>query len=137
MQKTIHTFFDSVNNCNDATIILKHIAKMMAMRNEEYTDAFAADELRYSIAEEMFAFAHKTKGQNFEVTCSYAGVTESSTFRAMELFSLTELVHDIMGIEEYMEKVVHPIAKELAARIISKIDGPLSANSCDIKVGLA
>lgn len=137
MQKTIHTFFDRVNNCNDATILLKHIAKMMAMRNEEYTDAFAADELRFVIAEEMIAFAHKTKGQNFEVTCTYQGITESSTFRAMELFSLTELVHDIMGIEEYMEKVVHPIAKELAARIISKIDGPLSANSCDIKVGLA
>ena len=85
----------------------------------------------------MFAFAHKTKGQNFEVTCSYAGVTESSTFRAKELFSLTELVHDIMGIEDYMEKVVHPISKELAARIISKIDGPLSATSCYIKVGLA
>ena len=137
MQKKIHTFFDRVNNCNDATILLKHIAKMMAMRNEEYTDAFAADELRFAIAEEMLNFAHKTKGQNFEVTCSYAGVTESSTFRAMELFSLTELVHDIMGVEEYMDKVVHPISKELAARIISKIDGPLSATSCDIKVGLA
>lgn len=137
MQKTINTFFDSVNTCNDATTLLKHIAKMMAMRNQEYTDAFAADDLRYAIAEEMFAFANKTKGQNFEVTCTYQGITESSTFRAMELFSLTELVHDIMGIEEYMEKVVHPISKELAARIISKIDGPLSATDCDIKVGLA
>ena len=137
MTKQIQTFFDSVNNCNDSTTLLKHIAKMMAMSNSEYTDAFAADELRYAIAEEMFAFAHKTKGQNFEVTCSYAGVTESSTFRAKELFSLTELVHDIMGIEDYMEKVVHPISKELAARIISKIDGPLSATSCYIKVGLA
>lgn len=137
MTKQIQTFFDCVNNCNDVTTLLKHIAKMMAMGNSEYTDAFAADELRYAIAEEMFAFAHKTKGQNFEVTCTYQGITESSTFRAMELFSLTELVHDIMGIEEYMDKVVHPIAKELAARIISKIDGPLSATSCDIKVGLA
>ena len=137
MTKQIQTFFDSVNKCNDATILLKHIAKMMAMRNTEYTDAFAADELRFAIAEEMLNFAHKTKGQNFEVTCSYAGVTESSTFRAMELFSLTELVHDIMGVEEYMDKVVHPISKELAARIISKIDGPLSATECDIEVGLA
>lgn len=137
MQKTIHTFFDSVNNCNDATILLKHIAKMMAMRNQEYTDAFAADELRYAIAEEMLAFAHKTKGQNYEVVCTYQGVTDSSTFRAIELFSITELVHDIMGVEEYMDKVVHPIAKELAARIISQIEGPLSATSCEIKVGLA
>ena len=54
----------------------------------------------------MFAYAHKTKGQNFEVTCSYAGVTESSTFRAMELFSLTELCHDIMGVEDYMREVI-------------------------------
>lgn len=137
MKKQIHTFFDRVNTCNDATTLLKHIAKMMAMRNQEYTDAFAADELRYAIAEEMLAYAHKTKGQNFEVTCSYAGVTESSTFRAMELFSITELVHDIMGVEEYMDKVVHPIAKELAARIISQIEGPLSATSCDIVVRLA
>lgn len=137
MTKQIHTFFDSVNNCNDATTLLKHIAKMMAMQNQEYTDAFAADELRYSIAEEMFAFAHKTKGQNFEVTCSYAGVTESSTFRAKELFSLTEMAHDIMGVEDYMDKVIHPISKELAARIISKIEGPLSSTECDIKVGLA
>lgn len=137
MKKQIHTFFDSVNNCNDATILLKHIAKMMAMKNQEYTDAFAADDLRYAIAEEMLAFAHKTKGQNYEVVCTYQGITESSTFRAMELFSLTELVHDIMGIEEYMDKVVHPIAKELAARIISQIDGPLSATECDIVVRLA
>lgn len=137
MQKTIHTFFDSVNNCNDATTLLKHIAKMMAMRNTEYTDAFAADELRYAIAEEMFAYAHKTKGQNFEVTCSYAGVTESSTFRAKELFSVVYGEHDKMGLEDYMDKVIHPISKELAARIISKIDGPLSANSCEIVVRLA
>lgn len=137
MQKTIHTFFDVVNNCKDATILLKHIAKMMAMRNQEYTYAFDADELRYAIAEEMLAFAHKTKGQNFEVVCTYQGVTESSTFRAMELFSIVDGDHDKMGIEEYMDKVVNPIAKELAARIISKIDGPLSATSCDIKVGLA
>ena len=137
MKKQIHTFFDSVNNCNDATILLTHIAKMMAMRNQEYTDAFAADDLRYAIAEEMLAFAHKTKGQNYEVVCTYQGVTESSTFRAIELFSITELVHDIMGVEEYMDKVVQPIAKELAARIISQIDGPLSATSCDIVVRLA
>lgn len=137
MKKQIHTFFDSVNNCNDATILLKHIAKMMAMRNQEYTDAFAADDLRYAIAEEMLDFAHKTKGQNYEVVCTYQGVTESSTFRAIELFSITELVHDIMGVEEYMDKVVHPIAKELAARIISQIEGPLSATSCDIVVRLA
>lgn len=137
MKKQIHTFFDRVNNCDDSVILLKHIAKMMAMRNEEYTDAFAADELRFAIAEEMLNFAHKTKGQNFEVTCTYHGITESSTFRAMELFSLTELVHDIMGVEEYMDKVVHPIAKKLAARIISKIEGLLSATECDITVGLA
>ena len=137
MKKQIHTFFDSVNNCNDATILLKHIAKMMAMKNQEYTDAFAADDIRYAIAEEMLAFAHKTKGQNYEVVCTYQGITESSTFRAMELFSLTELVHDIMGVEEYMDKVVHPISKELAARIISQIEGPLSATSCDIVVRLA
>lgn len=137
MTKQIQTFFDHVNNCNDSTTLLKHIAKMMAMRNTEYTDAYAADELRFAIAEEMFAFAHKTKGQNFEVVCTYQGITESSTFRAKELFSLTEMTHDIMGVEDYMDKVIHPISKELAARIISKIDGPLSANSCDIKVGLA
>lgn len=137
MKKQIHTFFDSVNNCNDATILLKHIAKMMAMRNQEYTDAFAADDLRYAIAEEMLAFAHKTKGQNFEVVCTYQGITESSTFRAIELFSITEMVHDIMGLEDYVDKVVTPISKELAARIISKIEGPLSATSCDIVVRLA
>ena len=137
MQREIHTFFDRVNNCNDATILLKHIAKMLAMRNQEYTDAYAADDLRYAIAEEMLAFAHKTKGQNFEVVCTYQGVTESSTFRAMELFGLTELVHDIMGLEDYAEKVVTPISKELAARIISQVEGPLSATSCEIKVGMA
>ena len=137
MQKTIHTFFDRVNTCKDATDLLRDIAQMLAMKNQEYTDAFAADELRYAIAEEMLTFAHKTKGQNFEVTCTYDGVTESSTFRAMELFSIVDGDHDKMDIEEYMDKVVHPIAKELAARIISKIEGPLSETSCDIKVRLA
>lgn len=137
MKKQIHTFFDSVNHCHDSVKLLKHIAKMMAMRNQEYTDSFAADELRFAIADEMFEFARKTKGQNYEVVCTYQGITESSTFRAMELFSLTELVHDIMGLEEYLDKVIHPISQELAARIISKIDGPLSATSCDIVVRLA
>ena len=137
MQKTIHTFFERVNTCNDSVILLIHIAKMMALHNKDYTDAFMADELRFAIAEEMLDFARKTKGQNYEVTCTYQGVTESSTFRAIELYSLTELVHDIMDVEEYMDKVVHPIAKELAARIISNVDGPLSATSCEIKVGLA
>lgn len=137
MQKKILTFFDYVNTRKDPTDLLRDIAKMMAMHNQEYTDAFAADELRSAIAMEMLEFAHKTKGQNYEVTCTYQGITESSTFRAMELFSLTELVHDIMGLEEYVDKVVHPISKELAARIISKIEGPLSATDCDIKVGLA
>lgn len=137
MKKQIHTFFDYVNTRKDPTDLLRDIAKMMAMKNQEYTDAFAADELRSAIAMEMIEFAHKTKGQNYEVVCTYQGITESSTFRAMELFSLTELVHDIMGLEDYMDKVVNPISKELAARIISKIDGPLSATDCDIKVGLA
>ncbi len=136
MQKKILTFFDYVNTRKDATDLLRDIAKMMAMHNQEYTDAFAADELRSAIAMEMLEFAHKTKGQNYEVVCTYQGITESSTFRAIELFSLTELVHDIMGLEEYVDKVVNPIAKELAARIISKIEGPLSATDCDIKVGL-
>ena len=140
MTKQIQTFFDIVNNIgnnnDDVTTLLKHITKMMAMQNHEYTDAFAADELRYAIAEEMLIFARKTKGQNFEVTCSYAGVTESSTFRAMALFSVVYGEQDKMDIETYMDKVVYPISKELAARIINKIDGPLSATECDIKVGL-
>lgn len=137
MQKKILTFFDYVNTRKDPTDLLRDIAKMMAMKNQEYTDAFAADELRSAIAMEMIEFAHKTNGQNYEVVCTYQGITESSTFRAMELFSLTELVHDIMGLEDYMDKVVHPISKELAARIISKIEGPLSATDCDIVVRLA
>lgn len=137
MQKKILTFFDYVNTRKDPTDLLRDIAKMMAMHNSEYTDAFAADELRSAIAMEMLEFAHKTKGQNYEVVCTYQGITESSTFRAIELFSLTELVHDIMGLEEYVDKVVHPISKELAARIISKIEGPLSATDCDIVVRLA
>lgn len=137
MQKRVLTFFDYINERKDPIYILREIAKMLAIQHPEYADAFSADELRHTIAMEMLEFARKTKGQNYEVVCTYQGVTESSTFRAMELFSITELVHDIMGVEEYMDKVVHPISKELAARIISKIDEPLSATSCDIKVGLA
>lgn len=137
MQKRVLTFFDYVNERKDPTDLLRDIAKMLAMQNRDYADAFAADELRCAIAMEMLEFARKTKGQNYEVTCTYQGVTESSTFRAIELFSITELVHDIMGLEDYVDKVVTPISKELAARIISKIDGPLSATDCDIKVGLA
>lgn len=137
MHKRVLNFFDYVNNCKDTITLLKHIAKLLAMGKQEYTDAFAADELRFAIAEAMIEFARKTKGQNYEVTCTYQGITESSTFRAMELFSLTELVHDIMGLEDYMDKVVHPISKELAARIISKIEGPLYATDCYIDVRLA
>ena len=137
MQKTIHTFFDRVNTCNDSTTLLKHIAKMMAMQNQEYTDAFAADELRYAIAEAMLDFAHKTKGQNFEVVCTYQCVTESSTFRSLDLFSITEMVHDIMDLQDYTDKVINPVSKELAARIVSQVEGPLSAEFCDIKVGIA
>lgn len=137
MQKRVLTFFDYVNTRKDPTDLLRDIAKMLAMQNKEYADAFSADELRYAIAEEMLTFARKTKGQNYEVVCTYQGITESSTFRAMELFSITELCHDIMGLEEYMDKVVNPISQELAARIISQVDEPLSETSCDIKVGLA
>lgn len=137
MQKRVLTFFDYVNTRKEPTDLLRDIAKMLAMQNRDYADAFAADELRSAIAMEMLEFAHKTKGQNYEVTCTYQGITESSTFRAIELFSITELVHDIMGLQDYVDKVVTPISQELAARIISKIEGPLSETSCDIKVGLA
>lgn len=137
MQKRVLTFFDYVNERKDPTDLLRDIAKMLAMQNHEYADAFSADELRCAIAMEMLEFARKTKGQNFDVVCTYQGVTESSTFRAMELFSIVDGEHDKMGIEEYMDKVVNPISKELAARIIAQIDGPLSATSCDIVVRLA
>lgn len=137
MQKRVLTFFDYVNTRKDPTDLLRDIAKMLAMQNRDYADAFAADELRSAIAMEMLEFARKTKGQNYEVVCTYQGITESSTFRAIELFSITELVHDIMGLQDYVDKVVTPISQELAARIISQIDGPLSATECDIVVRLA
>ena len=137
MQKRVLTFFDYVNTRKDPTDLLRDIAKMLAMQNRDYADAFAADELRSAIAMEMLEFARKTKGQNYEVVCTYQGITESSTFRAIELFRITELVHDIMGLQDYVDKVVTPISQELAARIISQIDGPLSATECDIVVRLA
>lgn len=137
MTKQIQTFYDHVNHCNDSVILLRHIAKMMALQQPEYTDEYVTDELSDAIAQEMLYFAHKNRGQNFEVTCSYAGVTESSTFRSMELFGFAGQVHDTMGIEEYMEKVVRPVSQELAERIARKIGGPLTETKCDIKVGLA
>lgn len=138
MQKTIPTFFDRVNNCDDSVILLKHIAKMMAMHNQEYTDAFMASQLQDQLAMSMIKYDNEHTGRNYEVTCTYCGVTESSTFRARKLgMSLVDMFSDEMSYEEYVKQVVDPVSKELAARIISKIDGPLSANSCDIKVGLA
>lgn len=138
MTKQIHTFFDSVNNCNDSTILLKHIAKMMAMRNQEYTDAFAADELRDALAMEMVKYDNEHTGRIYEVTCTYCGVTESSTFRARKLgMSIVDMVSDEMSLDDYVQQVIDPVSEELAARIISKIDGTLSATDCDIKVGLA
>ena len=138
MTKQIQTFFDHVNNCNDSTILLKHIAKMMALQQPEYTEAFAADELRDALAMDMVKYDNEHTGRNYEVTCTYCGVTGSNTFRARKLpMSLVDMVSDEMSLDDYVQKVVDPVSKELAARIISKIDGPLSATECDIKVGLA
>lgn len=39
--------------------------------------------------------------------------------------------------DDYVKQVVDPVSKELAARVISQIEGPLSETECDIKVGLA
>lgn len=138
MQKTIHTFFDRVNNCENSVILLRHIAKMMALHNQEYTDAYAAEELRDALSMDMVKYDNDHTGRNYEVTCTYCDVTESSTFRARKLGkSLVDMVNDEMSLDDYVQKVVDPVSKELAARIISKIDGPLSATECDIKVGLA
>lgn len=138
MTKQIHTFFDRVNNCDDSVILLKHIAKMMAMHNQEYTDAFMASQLQDQLAMSMINYDNEHTGRNYEVTCTYCSVTESSTFRARKLgMSLVDMVSDEMSLDDYVQKVVDPVSKELAARIISKIDGPLSATECDIKVGQA
>lgn len=138
MTKQIQTFFDSVNNCNDSTVLLKHIAKMMALQQPEYTEAFAADELRDAMSMSMVKYDNEHTGRNYEVTCTYCGVTESSTFRARKLgTSLVDMVMDELSIDDYVQQVVDPVSKELAARVISKIEGPLSSTECDIKVGLA
>ncbi len=138
MNKQIHTFFDRVNNCDDSVILLKHIAKMMAMHNQEYTDAFMASQLQDQLAMSMIKYDNEHTGRNYEVTCTYCGVTESSTFRARKLgMALVDMFSDEMSYEEYVKQVVDPVSKELAARIISKIEGPLSATECDIKVGMA
>lgn len=138
MTKQIQTFFDRVNNCNDSTILLKHIAKMMALKNHEYTDAFAADELREALAMDMVKYDNEHTGRNYEVTCTYGGVTESSTFRARKLGrSIVDMVSDEMSIDDYVKQVVDPVSEELAARIISKIECPLSSTECDIAVRLA
>ena len=138
MTKQIHTFFDRVNNCENSVILLRHIAKMMALHNQEYTDAYAAEELRDALSMEMVKYDNEHTGRNYEVTCTYCGVTESSTFRARKLaMSIVNMFYDEMSLDDYVKKVVDPVSKELAARIISKIDGPLSATECDIKVGMA
>lgn len=133
MKKNLQTVFDSINN-GTAESNIRHIAKMMALGNKDYQDAFLADQLQDNIAYEMLAYDHKTEGRNYEVVCKYCGVVDSSTYRARKLKSVMDLVSDELGIEEYMDKVVRPVSKELAARVISKIDGPLSATECDIAV---
>ena len=138
MTKQIHTFFDRVNNCDDSVILLKHIAKMMAMNNQEYTDAFMASQLQDQLAMSMIKYDNEHTGRNYEVTCTYCGVTESSTFRARKLgMSLVDMFSDELSLDDYVKQVVDPVSKELAARVISKIEGPLSSTECDIKVGLA
>lgn len=135
MKKTIHTFFDRVNNCDDNTILLKHIAKMMAMQNKEYTEAFMADELRYELAGAMLEYDHTHNGVHYEVVCTYRDITEASSFRAHKISGgLIDMSCDIMDIEQYMDKVINPVAKELAARVISRVDGPLFEMDCDIQV---
>jgi hypothetical protein len=136
MKKKLQTIFDRINSA-DTHELVYHIAKMMALQDKEYQDAVITSQLQDQLAFEMLAFATKTKGQNFEVTCSYAGVTQSSTFRAMELFSIVDGISDKMDVETYMDEVVRPISTELAARVISKVNGPLSETECDISVGLA
>ena len=137
MKKQIHTFFDHVNHCDDSTTLLKHIAKMLAMKNQEYTDAFMASQLQEQLAMDMIKYDNEHTGRNYEVTCTYCGVTESSTFRARKLaMSIVNMFDEEMSLDDYVKQVVDPVSEELAARIISKIDGPLSATECDIKVGL-
>lgn len=137
MQKTLRTFEEHVNSCNDATILLRHIAKMMALQQIEYTDKYVMDELRGALTMEMVKYDTEHCGQNYEVTCTYCGVTESSTFRARKLgTSMFDLARDEMSLDDYVQKVVDPISKELVARIARKVEGFLSETECEIDVGL-
>ena len=137
MQKTLHTFEQHLNSCNDSVILLRHIAKMMSLQQIEYTDQYVMDELRDALAIEMVKYDNEHGGQNYEVTCTCDGVTESSTFRARKLgASMFDLDLDEMSLDEYVQKVIDPVSKELVARIAHKTDGNVTTEiKCDIDVG--
>lgn len=124
----LRTVFDDFNSSSEKQLLI-HIAKMMALKDPEYQDAFIANELHDAIAVEMLAYDRKHQGTNYEVTVQFldAGITETSTFASHSLRGLND-------IEGYVAEVIQPISKELSARVVSKLKRPITENACEIKV---
>lgn len=124
----LRTVFDDFNSSSEKQLLI-HIAKMMALKDPEYQDAFIANELHDAIAVEMLAYDRKHYGTNYEVIVQFldAGITETSTFASHSLRGLND-------IEGYVAEVIQPISKELSARVVSKLKRPITENACEIKV---
>ena len=137
MKKKLMNIFDSVEDMSQERM-LKHIVKMLARKDTDYQEAFFEKSLADEIAVSMLDFEHQNKGRNYEVTVQFvdSGVAEASTFRARTIKSLTELT-DSMSIEEFVDKVVRPVSKELAARVVGKLPKPIKETECDVSVRFA
>ena len=128
MQRHIQTLFDELNSASEQQLLL-HIAKMMALKDREYQDAYIANSLQDIIAVEMLAYDRKHKEyHNYEVIVQFLdeGVIESSTFASHVLCD--------WDVEKYMDEVVRPISLELAARVISKLPHPLNVTDVEVRV---
>ena len=132
MNTKLKTVFDDFNECDNHEL-LKHIAKMLALKDPEYQDAFLAMNLQDQIRLKMYDFEKKNRGRNYEVIVRIDNVNESSTFRARKLGSAMDPEPE-MGAFEYLEQVIDPVSKELAARVVSKLPRPFLTTDCDITV---
>ena len=134
MNTKLKTVFDDFNDCTNGEL-LQHIAKMLALKDPDYQDAFLAKDLQAQVSLRMCDFANKNPARNYEVLVRIDKVNESSTFRGRRLGSPMDLEPE-MGPFVYIEQVVTPVSKELAARVVSKLSRPFPTTDCDITVCL-
>lgn len=131
MTKELLTLSKDIDTCTDNTVLLRHIAHMLAGDAKSYADDYLADQLRYAIMEEMIQYDHKSNPKcNCQITVQYGKAAANATFRASDMTPSL----DKMSVQTYVDEVVTPISRMLAKRVLSQVERPYTNTFCNIEV---